>query len=220
MSKQWARQEAHKNELALAVEKTWTWTQSNRQRVTVGLGIFLVLLLLGGFFGYQHWANEKAAWIELRRAQYAGAQGQYDVAITQLETINTQFPQTPAWGYGVLLEGDILYRQGLYQRASQSYQRIIDRHAPEALVPFAMTDLGLSQEAARDFAKAIETDRRFLDSFKDHFLAPQTHAALARCLEALGRKEEAKAAYQQMGTLYPDDVYWIQWAQSRLKPTP
>ena len=67
-----------------------------------------------------------------------------------------------------------------------------------------------------DFKAAAESDQKFLDSYQDHFLAPQVHASLARCLAALGDAAKAKAAYERIVFLYPE-TYWAQWAREKLK---
>lgn len=217
MSKHLSRQEIKKNELAGLFEKFWTWGQANRQRVIGATGTILVLLLLGGYFVYQYWTNERMAWRTLSLAQSYAYRGQWDDALSRIQDMATRYERSSAWGFGILLEGDIFYKEGRFQQAAQSYQKILDRQEPKKLLPFALSDLGQAQEAAKDCAKAVETDRRFLDLYKDNFLAPQTHASLARCLEALGRAQEAQVMYQQMATLYTEDAYWNQWAQSRLK---
>ena len=165
--------------------------------------------------GKQRWRGR-----QFSVAQSYAYRGEWDSALTALETLSVQYDRTPAWGFGILLEGDILYRQGRFQQAAATYQKILEHQTPKDLLPLALSDLGQAQEAGRDYKDGVETDRRFLDLYKDHFLAPQMHASLARCLEAMGRPQEAKAAYEQMATLYPDDAYWYQWAQSRLKSAP
>jgi len=219
MSKHWVRQEVKKNEIADALEKSVGWFQSNRQQTLAGAGIALVVVLLGGYFAYQKLVLDRAAWRSLSIGQSLAYQGKLDDALSQLQTLSERFSGSPAWGFATLMTGDIYYRQAQYAKGVETYRRIADRQAPKTLVPLAISDQALAEEAGSNCRDSIETSRRFLEQFKDHYLAPQIHASMARCLKAMGRNEEAKSALQQMTTLYPadQDPYWNQWAQAHLK---
>ena len=216
MGKQWMRQEIKKNEIANYLGKATEWAMQNRQR-TLGIGGgILAALLLVVFVVHQLFKNRETAWEKLAFAQSFAYQGQPDKAMEQIKVLEDQFSQTPASGFGTLFAGDLLYRQGRFKEAAEVYQRLLDRQTPKPALPIAMSDVGISQEAAGDCKSAADTDQRFLDTYPDHFLAPQVHASLARCLDVLGMKDKAKAAYERMALLYPDS-YWAQWAQSKLK---
>lgn len=216
MGKQWARQEAKRDELAKAVGTAAFWATENRQKTLAAAGGGLGLLLLGGLILYRIHANRETAWEKLAIAQSAAYQGQLEPAMEQLQAIETRFAQTPASAFGALFTGDVLYRREKYKEAVEVYRRLADRRVPKAAVPFALSGLGLSQEAAGDCNGAMETSQRFLDAHQDHFLAPQVHASLARCLNSLGMREKARTAYERISLLYPESA-WAKWAQERLK---
>lgn len=216
MSKQWVRQEIKKNEIADFLAKAAAWALANRQRAVGIAGGMLAVVIGGIYIVNQIFQNQDTAWERLAFAQSYAYQGQPAKAIEQLKLLEDQFSQTPASGFGMLFAGDILFRAGQYKEAATTYQRLLDRQSPKQTMPLAMSDLGLSQEAAEDCKSAVETNQRFLDAYADHFLAPQAHASLARCLDLLGLKDKPKATYERMALLYPDS-YWAQWAQTRLK---
>src|SRR5208282_3352409 len=130
MSKRWIRQEVKKNEVADVLGKVWAWQRSNHQQVLGGAGVLLVLLLLGGYFAYQRLMSARAAWHQLSLAQSYIYQGQAGPALSELQALIQQFDRTPAWGFAVLLEGDILFHQGDFQQAAATYQKILERQSP------------------------------------------------------------------------------------------
>lgn len=219
MSKHWVRQEVKKEAIADTLSKSVSWFEANRQQAIAAGGAILVLLILGGYFAFQKLSGERMAWRLLAYSQSLAYQGKLPDALNQLEMLSDRYSNSSAWGFGVLLAGDINFRSGQYTKAVDFYRKIVDRQAPKALVPIALSDEILAEESGNDCRDSIETSKRFLEQYKDHYLAPQANASLARCLKAMGRNEEAKAALQQMSTLYPADQepYWNQWAQAQLK---
>lgn len=215
MGKQWVRREIKKNEIADTMGLALAWVRSNRQK-TLGVGgAALAVLGLASLFAYRTSLARNTAWERLALAQSFAFQGQYAAAAEQLKTIEERFSNTPGSGFGLLFAGDLLYRQGRYEEAAGAYQRLLDRRPDKALLPIAMSDLGLALEAAGNCQGSVEAGERFLGGHQDHFLAPQVQASLARCLDRLGRKEKAGDAYKRITLLHPDS-YWAQWAQSRL----
>ncbi|MBI4386398.1 MAG: tetratricopeptide repeat protein [Elusimicrobia bacterium] len=218
MSKQWVRQEIQKNAIADYTGVALSWVQENREKVLGIGGAVLAAAILGGLFIYRTFQGRTDAWERLAVAQSYAYQGQAGQALEQINALQLQARRTPAAGFGMLFAGDVLYRAGKYREAADTYQKILDEGVPKSLFPFALGNLGLTQEAAGDCRRAAATGQQFLDAYQDHFLAPPVHASLARCIETLGDKEKAKAAYERISLLYPDTP-WAQWAQARLKPS-
>jgi TolA-binding protein len=80
----------------------------------------------------------------------------------------------------------------------------------------ALCDLALAQEAAGKPQESAQTAQHFLDTYPDHYLAPQAHACLARSLAASGQAEQAKTALQKISLQYPG-TSWADWAAAKLK---
>ena len=217
MGKQWVKAEIKRNEIQVAVDKTVLWVSENRQTASIAAGAAAVALLAASLFVYHARSIKDEAWSRLGLAQDLAGGGRADLALKQIQELTARYPNTDAAGFGLLLAGDILYPQGQYKEAIDNYRKVLEGGAQKALQPIAMGDIGLSLEASGLCQQAVETDGKFLETYPDHFLAPQVHASLARCLQALGQTEQAKAAYQKIALQYPQSV-WAEWAQNRLQP--
>lgn len=216
MGKQWAKQQANKNEIQDFLERIWFWIQANRQTATIAAGAVALASLLTGLLLYRNHAQRMAAWNRLALAQNSAYGGRPDVSLLQIKELAQEHAASAAAGFGLLFAGDLLYPRGQYKEALEHYSRVVETGQPALLQPLALSDMAMTQEAAGQFQEAAATSQRFLESHPDHFLAPQVHAGLARSLQSLGRGEEAKAALQKISLQYPD-TSWAAWAQSRLQ---
>ncbi|MDD5629208.1 MAG: tetratricopeptide repeat protein [Elusimicrobia bacterium] len=192
------------------------WTLSNRRTAGIGAGAIAAVLLLGGLFLYSHRARQSAAWDELSVANTMAYSGQADAAVKKIESLVEAYPGTTAAGYALLFAGDLLYHRERYADSQKYYEQLVERGQPRVLQPLALGGLALAQESAGQCRQAQETEERFLSAYSDHFLAPQVHASMARCLSALGQNDSAKAALQKIALQYPE-TSWASWAQERLK---
>ena len=217
MGKQWVRQEIKRNEMAAVATSATAWIIANRQLAMAVAGGTLALLVAAGVAFARISVLRREAWEKFAIAQSYAYQGQAQAAQDQLKVV-IESPGK-ASDFASLFTGDLQFKQGRYKEAVEVYQRIVDRQSPKNLVPIAMADIGLAQEAGGDCKTAVETSQRFVDSYQDHFLAPQVHASLARCLYLLGQPQQAKSTLDRIVLLYPDS-YWAQWAKGRLNPAP
>ena len=217
MGKQWARQQSNRNEIAEGVGTAVGWIAANRTLAQGLAGGALAALILAGLAWARLSIVRREAWEKLAIAQSYAYQGQMQPAQEQLKALMEGSGM--ASEFAALFAGDLEFKQAHYKEAAQVYQRVVDRGGPKNILPMAMADLGLSQEAAGDCKASVEVNQRFVDTYQDHFLAPQTHASLARCLYLLGQSQQAKSTLDRMVLLYPDS-YWAQWAKERLNPAP
>jgi tetratricopeptide (TPR) repeat protein len=214
MGKRWARQQAKENELAVAVERGTVWLRMHPQQATwTALGLVAALLVGVGFYT-RHLAAKEEAWSKLAVATSYAYMGRGPEALKQVEALGSEHAASSASQYGMLLTGDLLYDQGNYPAAADSYRKVAERNADAHLLPLALAGLTLSLEAGGDCKTASGDSQRFLDSYQDHYLAPQVHASMARCLIALGERDRAKATFERMEFLYPNS-YWSEWAKAR-----
>lgn len=217
MSKQWVKEQVHRNEIAQGLGRTVSWIEANRaQALAYGGGVLAAAAIIGLFF-YQTTKTKRTAWEKLAIAQSMAYQAP-EKGLEELKTIADLYSQTDAAGYALLTAGDLMFRQGRYKEAREFYQRIADQPSMRSVMPLALSNLGIAYEGEKDYKNAVEANQRFLDSYQDHYLAPQVHGSLARSLEALGQKDQAKSTYERMSLLYPD-TYWAQWAKNRLSPS-
>ncbi|MBI4679448.1 MAG: tetratricopeptide repeat protein [Elusimicrobia bacterium] len=215
MGKQWAKQQIKRNELQEFVETAIDWVAAHRDKVLFGVVAFVLAVSLAGFAYFRREKSKFEAWDRLSIAQAYAFTGRVDDSLKQLAEIEKDYSSSDASGFAAVFEGDVLYRKGSYKEAAASYAKALAQ-GDRRLEPLALADIGMAQEAAGLYAEAKETSRRFLDSFPDHFMAPQVHACLARSLGYLKLTDEARAAYQKMTLQYPD-TFWATWAQARLQ---
>ncbi len=216
MGKQWARQEAKKNEIATAIENTADWIKTHPQ-ATVWIAVGLVAaVLIGGAFYNKVYGEREETWSRYWIAQSYAYNQQTPNALAQVKKLAEENPNATASSYGMLLAGDVLFEQGRFNEATAAYEKVMSQPNHESVRPIAMANLSLTKEAAGDCKGGNSNSQEFLDAYADHFLAPQVHASFARCLGALGQTEQARATYERMAFLYPD-TYWANWAKDRLK---
>ncbi|HBL16759.1 MAG: hypothetical protein A2X36_00340 [Elusimicrobia bacterium GWA2_69_24] len=215
MGTQWARQESKKNELADIVESGVLWTRVHPQVLTwAGVGI-VAAIIFGAAMINRSLTTKEETWSRFGIAQSYAYAGQTATALDQIKTLNEQYPGSPAAGFGTLLSADIFFQQKNYEEALKTYQSIAqDPAAQKAVLPLARAGITLTLEAKGDSKAAAESAQSYLDQHQDHFLAPQVHAALARCLAAAGDKDKSRATFERIEFLYPN-TYWADWAKSQ-----
>lgn len=215
MGKQWARQQVKTNEIAAFLERLSLWVQSHpHHAVWGGIGVLVLAVAAAGLW-HRYRSDREDAWTKYALAQSLAYSGQATQGLEMLGRLAEEHPGSPAATYGQLLAGDILFEQSRFEEAAKRYREALERPAREAAEPIARANLALAQEAGGDCSAALQTGQGFLDAHQEHFLAPQVHASVGRCLSSLGRTEEARAAYERMAFLYPD-TYWAEWAKARL----
>ncbi len=216
MAKAWARQEAQKNEIAALIEKGVLWVKSHPQvALWGGIGTLAAMIAIAAFVNRA--ANEREeSWSRFAFAQSYAYSKAPKQALEQIQNLTRDYPGSAAASYALLMAGDILYEQGKFKEAIATYNQVVNQPNHREALPIALANLGISQEASGDCQNATGTDQRFLDAYSEHFLAPQVHASLARCLSLMGDTEKAKATYERIAFLYPN-TYWAQWAQARIK---
>ncbi|MBI4347051.1 MAG: tetratricopeptide repeat protein [Elusimicrobia bacterium] len=217
MGKQWVRQELKRNELAAQVENVAVKVQENRQTaIAAAIGTLVVIAVAAGTWFHLN-KTRTEAWEKLAIAQSLAYSGQAKPALEQLQPVidGGSLPSS----YAQLFAADVRFRTGDYKEAIAAYQRIVDRGGPKTLVPIALGNLALAQEAAGDCKAALESNQRLIDTNQDHFMAPQAQASMVRCFSATDQGAQAKSTLDRIVLLYPES-YWAQWAKERLNPIP
>ncbi|MBI3551460.1 MAG: tetratricopeptide repeat protein [Elusimicrobia bacterium] len=215
MGKQWVRQEIKRNELQELVDRVLLWASSNQQLAAAIGGGTAAAALLAGILIYRSHSMQSAAWDRLALAEDSAYAGQVESSLKQISELAAQYPNTAAAGYGYLFQGDLLYPRGQYKEALEAYNKVLESGQPKVLQPLALGDTALAQEAAGQCEQSALSAQRFLETYPDHFLAPQVHACLARCLQARGQADQARTAYQKITLQYPE-TSWALWAKKRL----
>ncbi|HAT71581.1 MAG TPA: hypothetical protein DCS63_02050 [Elusimicrobia bacterium] len=188
------------------------WIKNNRETF-IGSAVVLLAAAIFAVYFFIHYRDLRdTAWKNLFIAQQVGYGGNIQQAQEQLAAIETSYGNTSAAPYATLTKGDMLFAQGKYAEAGAEYTKILKS---KDLGPFAIYNLGKCKEAAGDIAGAQAQYADFLSKYPEHFLAPETHASLARAQEMSGTMDLAKASYEKIVLLYPD-TSWAAQAKARL----
>ena len=198
------------------MDNIFTWIKSHRDAITGSLVILAAAAIFGIWVGLHRTGLREAAWKNLFIAQQTGGIGNFAEAEKQLDSIETNFGNTSAWGFAVLTKGDLLFRQDKFKEAEAEYSKIAEK-GPKNLLPFAFYNLGKAKEAAADLPGALSRYKDFLAAYPDHFLAPEVNYSLAGVYELSQNAAEAKAAYEKVILLYPD-TYWATMAKAKTAP--
>ena len=217
MGKHWARQQVRRNEVQDALEKGIHWTALNRRVAGGTAAVALAVLLAGGLFLYSSRARQNAAWDRLSVAESAAYAGNPDAALKQISDLVAEHSGAKAASYGLLFSGDVQFQREKYAETIEAYGKVLERGEPKAALPLALGGLGVALEAAGQHRQALEKAESFLQTYPDHFLAPQVHASLARSQQTLGQNDQARATLQKISLQY-HDTSWAAWAQARLNP--
>ncbi|MHB2025827.1 MAG: tetratricopeptide repeat protein [Elusimicrobiota bacterium] len=216
MAKHWSRQDLKKDDLETVVAAALGWIAANRQKAAAIAGGIVIAAAIGAFAVYGARAKTVAAWNDLAIARALAYSGRAPNALQEIQRLEADYPQSDAAAYANLFAGDVLYQGGRYQDALANYQKVLSQGRPLVIQPFALDDAALAEESLGDCKDSAVMSRRFLDAYPENFLAPQAHLSLARCLEALGQIDEARAAYQKIALQYPGTSF-AQIAQEKAK---
>jgi TolA-binding protein len=86
-------------------------------------------------------------------------------------------------------------------------RQVVERFPGSSRAAVALLDLAGEARNAADFAGAMDYYSRFVTDFPKHPARPGAELAVASCLEAQGKKEEALAAYERLIQARPAHPY-------------
>lgn len=212
--KHWsAKSDLKHDELKDAVELAVDWVLANKGQAAGGVAAIVVVAALAALVFYSRRARADAAWDGVFAAESTGHAADAQPLIAR---VLTEGGSASASTVARLLDGDLRYSAGQYDQALDAYAKAA-AEAPENLKTFALADTVQTLEAAGKSDQCVAAAQSFLDAHGEDLLAPQVHAGLARCLQAEGQADAAKAALQKIALQYPGTP-WADWATARLAP--
>ena len=184
------------------------WFRANTRLLVIGSVVVVAAALGFWFYTKSRQIRIENAEGGLLRAQQSLAQNNIPLAQSDLQTIVSRYPGTPAGEQAGLLLARIHYDQGQYQEGIDVLQRVMKargsagaRAAFLALIGDGNLEIGLSQDAA-EFYQAAAEETRF-DADRDAYrsqaarafvAANDTASALAIWRELAADQESAVAA--------------------------
>lgn len=215
-SRHWAsHSEAKHDEVREAAAGAFEWLLQRKQQALLVTGAVLAALLVAAVVTVQRRASKADAWDRYALAELLAYGGRPTDAVDAARKLGEEKPGTRAATMARLLEGDILQARGEYKAALDAYAKAAEEQGP--LSPFSAANRAMTLEAAGQHAEALSAAKQFLSESPEHFLAPLVLSVQARCEQALGQAEAARASLQRITLQYPDSP-WAAWANTRLLP--
>lgn len=215
-SRHWAsHNEAKHDEVREAAAGAFEWLLQRKQQALLVTGGVLAVLFIAAVVTVQRRASKADAWDRYALAELLAYGGRPTDAVDAARKLGEEKPGTRAATMARLLEGDILQARGEYKAALEAYAKAAEEQGP--LSPFSAANRAMTLEAAGQHAEALNAAKQFLSESPEHFLAPLVLSVQARCEQALGQAEAARASLQRITLQYPDSP-WAAWANTRLLP--
>lgn len=194
-NKQVAAQQPEKDVLLSFLSSTIAYVKAHKKSVIT----IVVILVLAALLGYTYDAHVKSvqekSWAAYYKAQLAVMSD--PSAVTQLDTVSSQFPNTNAAQYAQLLKGDLLYAQENYAQAADAYEPLLNAHN-ETLRTVATLSFAAAKQATQDYERAVKEMTNFIQKNSKSFALPQAYFTLAMSQELAGKKQEAIETYKQI----------------------
>jgi predicted negative regulator of RcsB-dependent stress response len=232
------RRQAKRNDLATLMDGIVDIAVGHSRQV-VALGVVVLLLLLGAL-GLRSWLRARD---ETGARMLADLIDTYDAPITStLEDLQAARPDEPTFtsveerarkvmeiagsilergGPGTARAGALLYRGlaesdlGMDDEAEVSLAQALGRESDGLYGALARLRLARLKEARRKCEEALPLYQAIAEGAGGVVPREEGMLGLARCQEALGRKDEAVALYRRLVDEFPDSEYLAQ-ARRRL----
>lgn len=194
-NKQVAAQQPEKDVLLSFLSNTVAYVKAHKQSVLTVLVIFVLAIVLGYAYNAHVKNIQEKSWAAYYNAQLAVMRD--PTALTQLDSVSQQYPNTNAAQYAQLLKGDILYAQENYAQAADIYESLLNAKN-ETLRTVATLSLAATKQATKDYGSAIKEMTNFIQKNPKSFALPQAYFTLAMSQELAGNKQEAIETYKQI----------------------
>ncbi len=138
---------------------------------------------------------------DVRQLNYANAffaRKLFDLAIPEYEKFLGQFPGAPGRAGAYFFLGECYRALGRTPAARSSFQSVIDEYPESEFAGPAAYGVAEIEFKEKDFKNALPLFHRAAEKTKEAGLALSARYFEARCLESLGRKDDAREIYVQV----------------------
>lgn len=197
------------DELLTVADRAIRYIINNRiKAISMAVVLAVAVMVSLGTRYYFSWQRAKAstaleaALDKLRAAPDGGAE--LNKAKEMLGEVTTKYSGYRSADYANYYLGNIYYKEKAYDKAIESYRKVLNKAgvSKEALYEMARLGIGYSYEASGDCKGAIDYFTRLTAAdgtlFKD-----QAYLSLGRCYEATGAYQKAHDAYKYVVDNYP-----------------
>lgn len=194
-------------------QKVFQYVSDNTKKVVIlaSLAVALVILTLGTKWYLGYTAGQALAAYTHALAQLPADKDfdpQKAEAATQgLENLIASYPRTPQARDALLELGALYYRLNRFEKSREAYEKFLEGLRPEeeSLKPLILDSLAQVFEAKGDPKQAAERWEQIL-TLPGELLKDQAYLGLGRVYLALGRKDKAKKAYQDLLSSHPQSA--------------
>ncbi|MBI2915733.1 MAG: tetratricopeptide repeat protein [Elusimicrobia bacterium] len=209
-----SRQDLKIDPLQQWVQGALEWVAAHRQTFFSIVGTVAVVAGVTVFI-FSNFRNlRKQAWERYAAGQNWSFSNQPDNGLNYFNEVINNYGHTPAAVFALLGKGDLLYRQGKFPEAVESYKRCLEKNSSKMILPFILAGMGASQEQMGDYSSSVATYRQFLSEFSEHYLSPKIHESLGRVYELSHNPDAAKEIYEKIITVFPGSS-WAEKARVR-----
>lgn len=196
------------------------------KNILVNITIVILVLCAGVIFLY---FKKKTENLETRRifnkakADYEKAEKSEDKdfksAINTFDLIIKKYPRSPDAEGAMYFLGHSYYKLGKYRRAKELYRKFLNKYPNSYWRVIVRRNLGYCLENKKKYDEAVSEYLVIKNNNKDHFLLPLIDLDIARCYEALGKKNEAKKIYTKLDLQEAKDrLSWINLNTQEMTP--
>jgi TolA-binding protein len=227
------RHQIKRDELVTAIGKGTFYVEHHARRVAI-LGVALVVLAAGLFSARTWWSarEDKASFLLGQIMQTYRAPVTTSLGALQQSTPGSKtFSSVEEKNREVLKLADemlthdsssrsapkALYYKGLAlselkksDDAAKTLQTLVTRYPADFLAPLARYELARLKEAQGNAAEALIQYQALAEEAQGLFPKEEGLMGVARCQEALGRKNEALKTYQKIVKDFPDSDYQLE----------
>jgi tetratricopeptide (TPR) repeat protein len=184
--------------------RTLNWVKDNLQKVIwVGSGIILLSILYFGYSAYQN-RQERLA----HESYFSSLEGtDSEQKLKKLEQLIRDYPRTNAAYAARVTTGHLYYQKKDFSQAVSAYQSaLIKGKFPPAFKNLILENLAYAYEQKGDLQMAAKTFSE-IGQGTDNLLKEDALLSLARVYQKMGKKAEAKTAYQDFLKSFPNSIY-------------
>jgi TolA-binding protein len=153
-----------------------------------------------------------AATLEFARTAYES--GDYAAAASLTKQVGDSAKESPMAPVALVLQGDLLYREGKFPEAVEAYRRAERAGLPDNLLEATLLKRALALYQRRDFANAATDLERLLRQFPNSARSAEAAFWLGESRFYNRQYRPALLAYQQVpptSPRYPDALYGVGW---------
>ncbi|MBI1950859.1 MAG: tetratricopeptide repeat protein [Acidobacteria bacterium] len=234
--KKYERHLIKRDELVTVFEKSSLYIEQHARKIAL-LGGGVALLAIGGFALRSSMAarEERASFllaqiVEAHRAPVAASLESLQQAAPGTKTYTTeeerdrkvlelvdellsQYASSPSAPKALYYKGLALSGLKKPEEAAQVLQDLVTRHPGDFLAPMARYQLGRLREQEGNASEALIQYQALAEDAQGFFPKEEGLMGVARCQEALGRKDEAIRTYRKIVSDFPESDYQFEARQ-------